>query len=217
MKDARRILSIWLPRFAAELRLRAMGGPPGDAPFAVVAEKSSALVLAGVDRAAEAAGLVPGMGLSDARAIQPDLVTRPAAPEREAAALAALARWAGRWSPLTATDGADGLILDVTGCAHLFGGEASLAATAEASLADLGFAARLAIADTRGAAWALARFAAAEGPAIAAPGKVGERLHGLPIEGLRLTPETLTLLKRLGLRRIGELRRLPRTSLQRRF
>ena len=160
----RRILSVWLPRFAAEWRLRRLGSV--EAPFAVVGEIGGALRIRSLNAAAEAAGLAREMGLSDARAISPALITRPAAPEREAAALAALARWAERYSPLVATEEGEALILDISGCAHLFGGEEPMLTAMLNELSDLGFTARAGLADTRGAAWALARYA----PTAVAPG-----------------------------------------------
>jgi protein ImuB len=157
----RRIVSLWMPRMAAERMLRRIG--PTDGPFAMVAPEKGALKLVSLCPQAEAAGLRRGMGLPDARAVAPGLITRLAEPEREAAFLAALARWAQRYSPWTATDGADGLILNAAGCAHLFGGEAAMLADMLEALAAQGLTARAAIADTRGAAWALARFAAGQG------------------------------------------------------
>lgn len=154
----RRVLSLWFPRLAAERHLRRAGGL-ADAPFAVVAEHAQMQVLAALSAAAEAAGLRPGQPLRDALAVCPALVTRPAAPEAEAALLAALRRWAGKFSPWVAEAPPDGLVVDLTGCAHLFGGEAALLAQAEADCADLGLTVRAAIADTLGAAWALARHA----------------------------------------------------------
>jgi protein ImuB len=155
----RRILSLWFPRLAAERVLRAEP-QLAEAPLAVVADVRGALVLASLARAAEAAGLRRGMALGDARAICPGLVTRPEDPRRSAAFRAALRRWAGRFSPWVAEEG-DGLVLDVTGCAHLFGGEAGLAAEVEAEATDLGLSLRLGLADTVGAAWAVARYAGA--------------------------------------------------------
>ncbi|MFN3260900.1 MAG: Y-family DNA polymerase [Pikeienuella sp.] len=172
MPPRRRILSLWLPHFAAEWRLRRSGAGADGPAFALVEEISGALRLASVNRAAAASGLGAGMMLTDARAIQPDLLTRPAAPEREAAALAGLARWAGRWSPLVAAEPPGpwtGLALDIAGAAHLFGGEAETLTEALEALSDLGFTARGAVADTRGAAWALARHAAGARPG-GAPG-----------------------------------------------
>jgi protein ImuB len=158
----RRILSLWFPRLAAERVVRAEPQLAGQ-PLAVVADVRGALVLASLSLAAEAAGLRRGMTLGDARAICPDLATRPVDPLSAAAFLAALGRWAGRFSPWvaeeTAEEGAGALVLDVTGCAQLFGGEAALVAEVEGQAAAFGLSPRLGLADTLGAAWAVARFA----------------------------------------------------------
>ncbi len=157
---ARRILCLWFPRLAAERLVRA-GPQLAGLPLAVVADRRGALLLACLNRPAEAAGLRRGMALGDARAICPGLVTRPEAPTRTAAFLAALRRWAGRFSPWIAEEGGDGLTLDITGCAHLFGGEAGLVARIEAEAAGFGLSLGLGLADTIGAAWAVARYAGA--------------------------------------------------------
>lgn len=154
----RRILSLWFPRLAAELAVR---GDPRIAglPLAVIADRRGALVLASLTAEAEAAGLRPGMALGDARAIRPDLVTRPEDPAATAAFLATLRRWAGRFTPWIAEDGDAALALDITGCAHLFGSEAELVAEVETGTARFGLSLRLGLADTLGAAWAVARYA----------------------------------------------------------
>jgi protein ImuB len=168
---ARRILSLWFPRLAAERWLR-REPELAAVPFAVVGAERGALVLASLAAGAEAAGLRRGMGLADARAIVPGLATRPADPVREADFLAALARWAGHLSPWVAVEGAEGLVLDVTGCAHLFGGEAGLVRAAVAGAAARGLTARAGLADTLGAAWAVARF----GGRAEAPAAVGDAI-----------------------------------------
>ncbi len=157
---ARRILSVWFPRLEAE-RLIRRAPQLADLPLAMVEEAGGALVLTSLGPSAEAAGLRRGMALTDARAICPGLVTRPADPVRAAAFRAALVRWAGRFSPWVAPEGPDALVLDITGCAHLFGGEAGLAEALATEAAALGLSLRFGIADTRGAAWAMARFAGA--------------------------------------------------------
>ncbi|SIO51667.1 protein ImuB [Rhodovulum sp. ES.010] len=155
---ARRILSLWFPRLAADRALRRHRGlPPG--PFAVIAEATGAQAIASLNDEAEAAGLRQGQPLRDAMAICPQLITRPADPSGEAAFLRGLSRWAGKFSPWVAEEPPDALVIDITGCAHLFGGEAGLMAQVEADCADLGLRVRAGLADTRGAAWALARFA----------------------------------------------------------
>lgn len=154
------------------------------------------------------------MALADARAICPDLATRPADLAREAAALARLCRWTGRYAPMVAADGADGLVADITGVPHLFGGEEALRDDLLARLDRLGLAAHCGIAETRGAAWALARFAAG---GIAAQGAVAASLSRLPVAALRVDSDTADGLSRLGLNRIGDLVPLPRAPLARRF
>jgi protein ImuB len=193
---------------------------PEDAPFALVDKGPHGLSLSALNDAARAAGLYRGQSHADARAILPSLITAPAEPERDLAMLRRLALWAERFSPSVSVDarvaGHEGLMLDMTGGAHLFGGEAALLAEIRARLAAAGVPARLAMADTPAAAWALARFTATPDP-IAPAGRTREALADLPVEGLRLEAEALTLLKRFGLKRIGDLYTLPRAGLARRF
>ncbi len=155
---ARRILSLWFPRLAAERALR-LRRDALDGPFAVVQDRARALVLASVNLEAEAAGLTRGQALRDATAMCPGLVTQAADPQAEAGFLTHLRRWAGKFSPWVAEESPESLIIDLTGCTHLFGGEAALLAQVEADCAALGLSLRAGIADTPGAAWALARFA----------------------------------------------------------
>jgi protein ImuB len=182
---ARRVLCLWLPRLAAERALRRAGldrHGPEPAPFAVVEETASALRLVSVDAAAEALGLGPGLTLADARARHPGLVTRMRDPGAEARFREGLLRWAQRFSPWAGMEdaapgsGEGGLALDITGCAHLFGGEAEMAGRMTAELAGLGLTARAGIGDGRGAAWALARFAANE-PDAPPPGRGGDAIR----------------------------------------
>lgn len=170
-------------------------------------------LIAAVDDAAAVAGLTPGMGLADARAIAPDLVAVPADPEREARALNALADWCDRYTPSVALSGTDGLYLDITGCAHLAApgnrGEPALLADLLRRVRRAGFAAQAALADTAGAAWAMARFSdsAPESGILVPPGESETALLPLPAAALRLPPGLPEDLSRVGLRRIGDLRR----------
>ncbi|WYK05649.1 DNA polymerase Y family protein [Cereibacter sphaeroides f. sp. denitrificans] len=154
----RRILSLWFPRLGAERLLRRRNDtlPP---PFAVVGDRQGAQVLVSVSAEAEALGLGPGQGLRDATAICPHLMTASEDPASEAAFLAALRRWAGKFSPWVAEEPPAGLMINLTGCAHLFGGEEEVLGVVEADCAGLGLTVRAAVADTPGAAWALARHA----------------------------------------------------------
>ncbi len=158
--------------------------------------------------------------LADARARVDVLQVEPHDPEADAAALARLALWATRYtpavSPFDAGSGADGFFLDITGAAHLFGGEAALMEDLSRRLRRFGLPARLAAAGTAGAAWALAHYQAGPPPLLAA-GEEAAALAPLPIEALRLQPATRTTLRRVGLKRIGLLLEAPRAPVAARF
>ncbi|MFN3613422.1 MAG: Y-family DNA polymerase, partial [Rubrimonas sp.] len=164
---------------------------------------------------ARAAGAAEGMRLADARAAIRGLEAIPADLAAEAGALERLMRWARRWCPWTAVDGPRGLAMDAAGSAHLWGGEATMLAEIERALAGLGFEARLAMAPTRGAAWALARFGPAR--AVCGPAEVAAAIAPLPVEALRLDADTTLELRRLGLGSAGALMAVPRAALARRF
>jgi protein ImuB len=209
-------MSLWLPRWPIDRRRRSSGQPSPDRPYALSASVGNRRLVTAVNGAAEALGIVPGLPLADARARHPALAVAEADPAGDAAALARLAQWCGRYSPWTAPHGADGLWLDVTGCAHLQGGEASLAAEVVARLAEAGIAGRVAIADTAGAAWAMARCGGGA-TAILPPGGARAAIAALPVAALRLDPALALELERLGLRYIGDLYPLPRAALAARF
>lgn len=158
--SARRILSLWFPRMAAEraLRLRLRRDALAR-PLAIVGLRQQAQVLVSLTVEAEAEGLRPGLSLRDATALCAGLETLPEHAPGERAFLAALRRWAGKFSPWVAEEPPDALVIDLTGAAHLFGGEEGVLAQVAQDCADLGLSVCAAIADTRGAAWALARHA----------------------------------------------------------
>ena len=207
---ARRLLVIEFTRFASDLWLRKR---PLPGPFALIARLGNSDRLSCVNEAASALGLVPEMTLADARAVYPDLITAPADPVAAASGLARLRRWTMRYAPQVGFDGPRGLVADITGVAHLFGGEAELRDDLHARIARAGFHLRSAIAPTRGAAWALSR----HGGGIIAEGAISERLAPLPLSALRLEGEIVEGLARLGLQSIGELMVQPRAPLARRF
>jgi len=155
---ARRILSLWFPRLGAERLLR-QADTLRDQPFAVLRDTGQMQVLNSLSETASAAGLHHGQPLRDALAMCPELVTRLQNPQAEVAFLTVLQRWADKLSPWVAGLPPDGLVIDVTGCTHLFGGEEALMAQIEGEVTDLGLSVRMGLADTQGAAWALARFA----------------------------------------------------------
>ncbi len=185
------------------------------APLVTSIREGNRIVIAAADPAALALGLAPGMALAQARAQVAGLDIRPADPEGDRAHLAGLAvALARRWTPTVAIEGDDTLFLDLSGVAHLHGGEARMAGRLQRMLARLGYSARIAIADTPGAAWALAHF---HGPARCAPGKQADALAPLPIEALRIDAGAVELLHRLGVKRIAQLTEMPRAPLVRRF
>jgi len=158
------------------------------------------------------------MPLADALSFFPGLVTTAAEPAEDTVALRQLAEWCGRYSPWTAPDGTDGVRIEITGSAHLWGGERVLTIDLKTRLDRQGIAVRIVIADTLGAAWAAARFAeAGESVVILPPGEVRAALAPLPVEGLRLDPTTAQGLRRVGLKRIGDLYAMPRDALACRF
>ncbi|MFN3993175.1 MAG: DNA polymerase Y family protein [Tabrizicola flagellatus] len=168
----RRILSLWFPRLAAErvMRRRQDAVP---VPLAVVGDRNGAQVLVSLSAEAEAAGLSAGQPLRDATAICPALLTVAADPPAEAQFLLSLRRWAGRLSPWVAEEPPAGLMIDLTGASHLHGGEEGVLARVAEDCADLGLTVRAAIADTLGAAWALARY----GGARVAPLRSGDAIE----------------------------------------
>jgi protein ImuB len=211
----RRILSAWSPNWPiTSWRRRNPGSGARAEPFALVESVKGARRLAAVDARAEAEGLWAGQKLADAMALQPNLKTADHDPEADLQSLARLADWCVRFSPAVAVDAPDGLFLDVTGAEALWGGEAALLDDFAARMAKADVPVRAAIADTAGAAWAIARYG--DGRGVLPSGEAG-RLEPLPVAALRLAPETEATLKRLGLKTIGAVLDLPRDQLVRRF
>jgi protein ImuB len=258
---------VWLPNFAMTLaRLKEPPLAKPRQPLALLEKHGNIRRIAALDEPAVRAGLHLHQPLADALAVYPKLAISDAEPEACEQALTALAAWAQRYSPATAPAPPSGLWLDITGCSHLWGGEAGLAKDLLGRLEARGIQARAAIAPTFGAAYALAHHAgsyviaddAPEGdealipphPNPLPPGERGraaavaktsllpsrekDRMRGasieddgisklpallasLPIERLRIGDETAALLRKLGLFTIGDVQRLPRSGLSRRF
>lgn len=171
-------------------------------------------LLDAVNASAAALGLAPGLRVTDARARVPGLRLVAADPQADADILARLADWADRYTPLIGLDERDGQFLDIDGCAHLFGDEAALLDDLGRRLDGFGLAHRAAVADTPGAAWAIARHGDIK---VAPPNGARGALAPLPVAALRLDPDTADTLQRLGLRTIGDLYPLPRPALAKRF
>ena len=204
-KERRRILSLWFPHLSTERLLRQRLGrswrshpPQGRPPLVVSRQENNTQRIAALDEEAERLRLKPGMGIADARAMYPSIEIVAEDPEADRRLIEALADWCDRYTPLVALDGTDGLFLDITGCAHLFGGEEALLDSLLDNFFEQGFRTRAGLASTPGAAWAAARFSL--------PGKIlqegDERpfLESLPLAALRLEAGTITRLESVGLR-----------------
>lgn len=222
MKDAR-WLAIYLPRIRTDRLIRAGRGPSDDRPLAVYSKESGAFQLQGIDARASELGLTLAMSLADARAIQPKLEAIEADPEEDARTLDNIAAWCERFTPIIVVDPPEGLFLDITGCGHLFGGEEKLRAEIVTRLHAQGFSSRAAIAPTPGAAWAFARYRKQKRhtvrtlresleASLAQPTDWQAELAALPVEALRLDPDAAALLRRLGLKSIGQIQNAPRSS-----
>jgi protein ImuB len=201
-------------RSASADDLSSLAGRGKATPLVVYGKRGNADVLTAVDAAAERLGLTAGMALTQARAMHPDLAAVPEDAAADAVLLDAIADWCQRYTPLVALDPPDGCLLDIGGCAHLFGGEDALVADLARRLMHFGFTVCAAIAPTIGAAWAEARFGDS---ASIMEGEERDALAPLPLAALRLPAETVAALARVGLKRIGDICDLPRSPLAARF
>ena len=220
--SSRRYLALWLHRLSTDRlsmgrlarQSRKDAAKDLGRPLAIVGTVKNARRLVALNDAAERAGLRAGMSFADACAILPSLASAEEAPQADARLLSGLADWCERYTPLVGLDPPDGLLFDITGVAHLFGGEAALAQDLMRSLARFGFKSRIGIADTVGAAFAMAH----HGRDVIVPcGGTREALAPLPLAALRLPFETHRGLAQLGLKTIGDLMQRPRGPLTARF
>ncbi len=205
----RRFLALFFPFLPAD-RLRLTGASP-DGPSAFVEKQGNAMRLAAVDRHALKLGLSPGITLADARASVPDLAVFDHDPGADQRLLEWLADGCERYSPMVAVDLPDGLLIDTTGCDHLFGGEADLIQDVERRLMRIGMTVRIASGYAPEAAHALARFQlrAATDEAMA--------VRRLSVTALELEPEAEVSLRRAGLKTIADLASRPSSALSARF
>lgn len=199
----------------AGVKVRALRDEP---PLVTTRKVGPRVEVAAANTAARALGIGPGTALTMAKAQVPGLEVREADPDGDAAALARLAELlACRWAPTVAISDADGLFIDLTGVAHLYGGEMRFCRRLVRLLARHGVAARVAVADSTGAAWALARFGGRSAIKVLPSGMQEEALSPLPVGALRLEARALELLARLGVETVGQLMAMPRAPLVRRF
>lgn len=210
----KRFLSIWFRHLQTDWFTRRQ---PKLAyiPFILTSPDHGRMVVRAASALAQTQGITVGMAVADARAIVPSLQVLDDDPELTVKALKGLAEWLIRYTPAVSIDLPSGLILDISGCAHLWGGEKQYMASIQQRLIDFGYANRIAIADTIGAAWAIARFG--RDATIIETGEQTKALLSLPPAALRLETETVERLEKLGLRQVKNFISIPRPSLRRRF
>lgn len=183
-------------------------------PFVLSAPSHGRMLITSLNPIAFAKGLHSGMALADARAIVPELEVMDEDPGLSERFLNKVAEWCIRYSPVVSADPPDGIIVDATGCTHLWGGEQPYLSDIEYRLTKNGYHVRAAIADTPSGAWAVARYGK---NTLVEKGRLIDELIPLPPEALRLEDETVEKLLKLGLNRIGQFINMPRSSLRRRF
>ena len=184
-------------------------------PFVFSATHHNRKVVSTANALAENQGVLAGMPIADAKAMIPNLEVLDEKAGRAEKLLKGLGEWCIRYTPIVALDLPEGLILDISGCAHLWGGEGAYLKEIVFRLRGLGYDVRAAIADTVGAAWAISRFGKIT-PIIETGGQASALLT-LSAAALRLEPVVLQRLQKLGLYTIGSFAGMPRSALRRRF
>ncbi|MDE0808853.1 MAG: DNA polymerase Y family protein [Alphaproteobacteria bacterium] len=218
----RRTLHLWLPYLSVERYRREAGWGNEERAVVLARDEQARRVVAAACPLASTAGIAVGRSVTDALALDPSLMVATADPAADHKALEALADWCGRYTPQVAIDpsgrdiGDGGLWLDITGCAHLFGGESALLDDLLIRLAGFGWTGQAALADTPGAAWAVARFGD-RAVRVVEPGAQRAAIARLPLAALRLPPAVVEGLDRVGLRQVETLISVARSPLTARF
>ncbi len=215
VSSRRRLLALWFPRLPTDrLQWKPRAASPDTQPLVIAAKIGNALRISALDRKASALGLRPHMPLADARAMLPALRVANADEAADRDLLESIAEWCLHYTPLVALDPPHGLLLDITGAAHLFGGEKSLLARSCASLSRQGLAVQGAIAGSAMAAHALARY---RNGMVAPPGEDAKAVAMLPVEALALDAAITHVFRHAGLKTIGQVGGRKRSELTARF
>jgi protein ImuB len=215
-RNRRRILSLWLPRLPIDRIKRQLWqdtAAPAN-PSIVVAKQNNALQIFALDDAAAHLGLDVGLPLANARAICPQLQVFDADEAADARALNAIAAWCDRFTPLVALDSPHGLFLDITGCVHLFGGEAAMMRLVCDVLTAQGFTVSAAIAGTAVCARTMTRHVHGH---IVGEGEEADAVKPLPVSALGADGAITTGLRRAGLKTIGDVASRARHEITARF
>lgn len=210
----KRFVSIWFPHLATDW-FAAKQPQLKNTAFVLKASSHNRIIVTAANAKAGAKGLAVGMALADARAIYPSLQVFDDKPTLTPQLLQRIAEWSIRFTPSAAPDVPDGILLDATGCTHLWGSEEAYLADITKRLAARGYTARAAIADTIGTAWATARFG--KGLLVVESKDQLQALRNLPPAALRLGTDVIERLHKLGLHKIADFISIPRTALRRRF
>lgn len=210
----KRFMSIWFHHLLTDWQARRCP-QLRSLPFVFAAKVRNRIVVTAANNEAERQGISIGMATADAKAIVPGLQVLDEIPGKAINLLNAIGEWCIRFTPIVAVDPPYGLILDISGCPHLWGGEHEYLKDIHTKLQTRGYDSRIAIADTIGAAWAVARFGKIT-PVIAAGTQV-EAILSLPPAALRLEPVILERLQKLGFYKIDRLITIGRSALRRRF
>ena len=211
---AERFVSIWFRHLITDW-LTLHRPALKDLAFVFASPDHGRLRITAASYLAQQQGVDAGMVVADARALIPSLLVFNDKPGRTEKLLAALAVYCIRYTPVSAVDWPDGIILDVSGCAHLWGGERAYLTDIINRFKDKGYHVRVAMADTIGTAWAIARFGKIT--AIIESGQQAAALFALPAAALRLPPDNIARLQKLGLNQVGSFGNMPRSALRRRF
>jgi protein ImuB len=211
---SKRMAVIWFPHLMTDWMLRRQPQLK-EVPFVLSLSEQGRRVVKAVNPIAQSKGVHTGMVVADCKAIVPELEVFDFDPEQAQKLLRALAEWSIRYTPLVYMDANDSLILDVSGCTHLWGGEEKYLREIYQRFHKFGYHSRLAMADTTGCAWAVCHFG--KNGSIITEGEQAMVLVNLPSASLRLENSVLERLEKLGLKTIGSFLRMPRTALRRRF
>lgn len=228
MSYNRRLLYVWFPFLASEVRIRhQVKQQPqlGLQPFVLTHLHKGTDRLVSLNSAAQAQGLSVGQSLADARSFLSHLTSEPADPQIPEQFLATLARWSERFTPLAGLHGPfkpelganrqDALVLDISGIAHLFGGEQAMLEHSLRAFADFGLTVQGCITDTKAGARALCLLKPETH--IVPRGKIFEAVKDLSIQALEPSAAVTKQLTHLGLLKIEHLVNLPKGGLARRF
>ncbi len=211
---SRRIAVIWFPHLVTDRLLRKQPELKTQ-PFVLVMTERGRRIVKAVSIIAQEKGIHVNMVLADCKSLLPELIVLDYDETEPKKLLTALAEWCIRYSPFVSIDLPDVLILDISGCTHLWGGEENYLEDIHKKFTAFGYTVRSAIADTIGTAWAVCHFG--NNASIIDTGNEIKALSTLPAAALRLEPAIIDKLDKLGLKTIGSFMMMPSTALKRRF